>query len=234
MSRVARIVVPGFAHHVTQRGNRRADIFETDEDREAYLRFLKLYCDRRGLAVWAYCLMPNHIHLIVVPETAASLGEGLRDAHTVYAMYFNSRTQLSGHVWQGRFFSCPLDESYLWAAVRYVELNPVRAALVERAEAYRWSSAAAHCGLREDAVLSTAFPPTGVIGDWAAWLQEPLEDEDETYTTLRRQTHTGRPCGSSKFLDQLEQLLSRILRPKPRGRPRKKTTTFNDNNNQNK
>lgn len=202
---------------MTQRGNRRADIFETDQDRETYLRFLKKYCGRRELSVWAYCLMSSHVHLVVVPEKESSLGEGLRDTHTVYAMYFNTRTQMSGHVWQGRFFSCPLAESHLWAAVRYVELNPVRAAMVERAETYPWSSAAAHCGLCEDPVLSTAFPPVGVIEDWAEWLQESLEDEDATYTAIRQQTHTGRPCGPSKFLDQVEQLLGRTLHPKPRG-----------------
>ncbi len=188
-----------------------------DEDREAYLRFLKQYCDKRALSIWAYCLMSNHVHLVVVPQNKSSLSEGLRDAHTVYAMYFNSRTQLSGHVWQGRFFSCPLDESYLWAAVRYVELNPVRAQIVERADTYRWSSAAAHCGLRQDAVLSTAFPPAGVIDDWSTWLHEALDDEEETYTSISRRTRTGRPCGSSEFLDQVEQLLDRTIRPKPRG-----------------
>ncbi|MCD6287707.1 MAG: transposase [Candidatus Hydrogenedentes bacterium] len=109
---MARIVVPGFPHHVTQRGNRRADIFERGGDREAYLRFLKKCCDKRGLSVWAYCLMSNHVHPVVVPGRESSLSEGLRDAHTVYAMYFNSRTQMSGHVWQGRFFSCPLDDSH--------------------------------------------------------------------------------------------------------------------------
>ncbi len=217
MSRVARIVVPGFPHHVTQRGNRRADIFETDRDREAYLRFLKKYCEKRELAVWAYCLMSNHVHLIVVPERESSLSEGLRDAHTVYAMYFNSRTQLSGHVWQGRFFSCPLDEAYLWTAVRYVELNPVRAAMVERAEAYPWSSAAAHCELRKDDVLSAVFPPAGVIDDWAEWLHEPIEDDDQAYTSIRRQTRTGRPCGSPRFLDQVGELLDRALHPRPPG-----------------
>ena len=102
MSRVARIVVPGFPHHVTQRGNRRPDVFETDRDREAYLRFLKQYADRRALSVWAYCLMTNHIHLVVVPRKEGSLGQALLDAHTVYAMYFNSRTHLSGNVWQAR------------------------------------------------------------------------------------------------------------------------------------
>lgn len=188
MSRVARIVVPGFAHHVTQRGNRRADVFETDEDRHAYLRFLTQYADKHGLSVWAYCLMTNHVHLVVVPEREDSLAKALRDAHTVYAMRFNTRTRLSGHVWQGRFYSCPMDETHLWTAVRYVERNPVRAGLVSRAEDYPWSSAPAHCGdcpppcdegaspgLSQpascrsggDPLLSKEFPPPGVVPDWA-------------------------------------------------------------------
>ena len=195
-------------------------MFEVDADREAYLRVLKRYADGHGLAVWAYCLMRNHVHLLVVPQREESLGLALRDAHTVYAMHFNARTELSGHVWQGRYWSCPLDEAHLWAAVRYVERNPVRAGLVERAEAYRWSSAAGHCGSRSDPVLSNEFPPAGVIGDWSAWL---AEGEDETATTaVRRGTRTGRPCGSPKFLDQLEGLLDRVLRPKKRGRKPKK------------
>jgi putative transposase len=144
----------------------------------------------------------------------------MRDTHTVYAMYFNSRTRLSGHRWQGRFYSTPLDENHLWAAVRYVEMNPVRAGMVERAEAHPWSSAAAHCGLRDDPVLSADFPPAGVVEDWRAWLRDGPQDID-THDTIRKQTRTGRPCGSPKFLDQLEDLLGRLLRPKKSGRPRK-------------
>ena len=136
MSRVARIVVPGFAHHVTQRGNRRDDVFYTDDDRRAYLRFLRQYAERHGLSIWAYCLMTNHIHLVAVPQREDSLAKALHDAHTVYAMRFNTTTKQSGHVWQGRFYSCPLDESHLWAAVRYVERNPVRAGLVAHAADY--------------------------------------------------------------------------------------------------
>ncbi len=220
MSRVARVVVPGFPHHITQRGNRRADVFETDADRKAYLRFLKKYAEKRGLDIWAYCLMTNHIHLVAVPKTEEALGFAMRDTHTVYAMYFNSRTQLSGHLWQGRFYSTPLDENHLWAAVRYVEMNPVRAGMVERAEEHPWSSAVAHCGLCEDSVLSAEFPPPGLVRDWSAWLRSGAED-DAAYDTIRKQTRTGRPCGSPKFLDQLENLLGRVLRPKKPGRPKK-------------
>jgi len=220
MSRVARIVAPGFPHHVTQRGNRRADVFERDADYQAYLGFLRQYAEKRGLSVWAYCLMTNHIHLVAVPDREESLGQALRDAHTVYAMYFNSRTGQCGHVWQGRFFSCPLDEAHLWAAVRYVEGNPVRAGLVARAEDYAWSSAAAHCGLRTDVVLSDEFPPAGVVEDWSGWLHAG-HDDDDAHERIRRQTRTGRPCASSKFLDHLEHLLQRTVRPRKGGRPRK-------------
>jgi len=216
MSRVARVVVSGFPHHVTQRGNRRADVFEVDADREAYLRFLEQYADRHGLAVWAYCLMTNHVHLVVVPVREQSLGLALRDAHTVYAMYFNTRTKLTGHVWQGRFHSCPMDQSHLWAAVRYVERNPVRAGLVKRAEQYPWSSAAPHCRLRHDALLSDDFPPPGVINDWKQWLSGG--EDEEAVDRIRAHTHTGRPCGSPTFVDQLENLLQRALRPNKRGR----------------
>jgi len=164
--------------------------------------------------------MTNHIHLVALPKTEAALGFAMRDTHSVYAMYFNSRTQLSGHVWQGRFYSTPLDENHLWAAVRYVEINSVRAGMVERAEEYPWSSAAAHCGLRDAPVLSVDFPPAGVVEDWQAWLRDGPEESD-AYDAIRKQTRTGRPCGSPKFLDQLEALLGRALRPKKPGRPRK-------------
>ncbi len=113
MSRVGRVVIAGFPHHITQRGNRRADVFVSDGDRLAYLCFLQRYTARHGLALWAYCLMTNHVHLVAVPLREESLARALRDAHTVYAMRFNAQTQSSGHVWQGRFYSCPLDEAHL-------------------------------------------------------------------------------------------------------------------------
>ena len=232
MSRVARIVAPGFAHHITQRGNRKMDVFETDDDRLAYLRFLKKYVTRHNVSIYAYCLMTNHVHLVAVPGDEASLGKALRDAHTVYAMYFNTRTALSGHVWQGRFHSCPLDAQHLWAAVRYVERNPVKAGLVERAEQYRWSSAAAHCGLCRDELLSLDFPPPGVIEDWSAWLAQG--EEMSVVEHIRQQTRTGRPCGSDAFLDQLENLLNRTVRRKKPGRKPKRPPPATQHQSDNK
>ena len=218
---MARIVVPGFPHHVTQRGNRQANVFETDSDRQTYLRFLETHCAKRGLSVWAYCLMTNHVHLVVVPKDETALSVALRDAHTNYAVYFNSRRDQSGHLWQGRFFSCPLDKSHRWAAVRYVEQSPVRAGMTGRAEDYPWSSAAAHCGRRNDSVLSAEFPPPGVIEDWSEWLNAGREAVNAN-AYIRTQTKTGRHCGSSDFVDELEERLGRSLRPKKRGRPSKK------------
>jgi putative transposase len=131
-------------------------------------------------------------------------------------MRFNAQTQTSGHVWQGRFSSCPLDEAHLWAAVRYVERNPVRAGLAARAEEYRWSSAAAHCGLAAKGLPSGEFPPPGVVEDWSAWLTR--EDDAAAIGRIRQQTNTGRPCGSSAFVERLEGLAGRSLRPARRGR----------------
>jgi len=202
MARVARIVVPDHPHHVTQRGNRRDRVFDTAADALTYLRLLRHHTGQLGVDVWAYCLMPNHVHLVAVPHEEAALSLALRNVHSRYAMYFNQKRRLDGHLWQGRFFSCPLDEQHLWTAVRYVERNPVRAGFVELAEAYRWSSAAAHCGLRQDTLLSSQFPPPGVIPDWSQWLRE-ADVEDERM--LRKDTKTGTPCGGNEFMEQIRK-----------------------------
>ena len=222
MARLARIVVPGLPHHVTQRGNRRMEIFFTPEDRQVYLALLRKYLERHGLQVYAYCLMTNHLHLVAMPSTQVALSRTLRDTHTAYASYINRREGVSGHLWQGRFFSSVLEDAHLWAAVRYVERNPVRAGLVTQAIDYPWSSAAAHARGTTDPVLSRGFPPPGVIKDWGVWLQD---EEEQASTYLRRQTNTGRPCGGPSFLTALEDLLQRRLQPLTRGRKTRKTMT---------
>ena len=146
-------------------------VFSDDADRERYCSLARHYAGRHGVDVWAYCLMPNHVHFVAVPKAETSLARWLRDAHTAYAHHVNRRQQENGHLWQGRFFSCVLDEAHLWAAVRYVERNPVKARLVRKAEAYAWSSAPAHCGRRSDPLLAPDFPPAGVVKDWSAFLR---------------------------------------------------------------
>ncbi len=154
MPRLARTVCAQVPHHITQRGNRREDIFFTDEDRQAYLDWLKEYAEKYEVAILAYCLMTNHIHLIAVPATETGLQQVLKPLHMRYAQRFNRTRGWKGHVWQGRFFSSALDDDYLWAALRYVERNPVRAKMVRKAENYHWSSAGGHCGLRPDSLLT--------------------------------------------------------------------------------
>jgi len=163
------------------------------------------------------------MHLVVVPRTEASLAAALKPLHMRYAQHVNRTQGLGGRLWQGRFFSCPLDEEHLRAAVRYVERNPVRAGVVRRAEVYRWSSAAAHCGLRVDGVLSDPCDLTSDLTpeQWRQWLPQPWEAEDEMIARLRQCTRTGRSAGGARFLARLEALVGRVLRPRKVGGPRK-------------
>lgn len=220
MVRMSRIVVPGCPHHVTQRGNRGQEVFLDDEDRRVYLGLVRRYAEKHHLAIWAYCLMSNHVHFVVVPAQENSLALTFHGAHTLYAMHFNTRTGDGGHLWQGRYYSTPMDDEHLWAAVRYVERNPVRAKMVAHAADYEWSSAQGHCGLRRDPLLDAAFPPPGQVQDWAEWLTNASEDND-AMTRLRRMTRVGRPCGGHDFLLALEEGLGRrVRRRKPGPRPK--------------
>lgn len=219
MPRSARVTIAGQPHHITQRGNRGLDIFVREGDQERYLEFLQLYTERHGLTVLGYCLMTNHVHLIAVPETEGSLGDALRAAHARYAQMLNTREDWVGHLWQGRYFSCPLDEAHYWAALRYIEQNPVRAGLVKRAEAYRWSSAAAHCGLRQDPLVSAALPEGVTPRAWRTRLNQPLGEVDIEQLTSR--TRAGLPCGDDDYVAAVSEQVGRSLVLRPPGRPRK-------------
>lgn len=218
MARRARIVVPGFPHHVSQRGNRKANVYLDREDRQFYLSALKEYSSAYGTELYSYCLMTNHIHLIAVPEAKELLSRCMHDLNGHYAGYFNKKYGHNGHLWQARFYACVLDTDHLWTAVRYVEQNPVRAKMVAVAEEYPWSGAAAHCGLKEDPLLSKRFPPNGLVVDWSAWLKTGLPDED--LRVIRDSTWKGIPCGTAAFLESLESLLGISLVPRKRGRPK--------------
>ena len=215
MARLARVVVPGVPHHVTHRGNRKESVFFDDVDRRRYRAMLATCLDKHSVELWAYCLMSNHIHLVLVPAEPEALGRFIHDVQSPYTTYVNQRQGLCGHLWQGRFFSCPMDDVHLWAAVRYVERNPVRAGLTERADDYLWSSAPGHCGHCADPLLSGDLEKAGPIGDWAAWLQD---QDDAEVQRLRRCTRTGRPLGSERFVARLENLLGRPLTKRKPGR----------------
>jgi len=224
MPRIARVSVEGLPHHVTQRGNYRQVVFEDDEDRAAYLEFLKVYKERYGLEVWAWCLMDNHVHLVAVPLEADSLSKTLHMTHMRYAAYANRRHGRQGHLWQGRFYSCVLDGGHVATAVRYVERNPVRAGMVRKAEKYRWSSARAHVERQSDGICDESLPMDdlleGLRGGWSAWLRQV--DDAEEVERLRKGTMTGRPVGGPGFVAKVERKLGRRVRSLGRGRPRKR------------
>jgi putative transposase len=224
MARLPRVVIPDIAHHVTQRGNARQVILGHNADRIAYLELLRHYSEFYGLSLLGYCLMSNHVHLIVIPHSATALSHTLKQTHGRYASYWNARESSSGHVWQGRFYSCPLDESHLWRALRYVELNPVRAAMASSPESWLWSSAAAHCTPDAPARMLDMQPwqKRWTVSEWAKYLQAGESDVD--LNALRHCTHTGRPLGSAEFVTQLEHTILRPLAPQKGGRPKKRAT----------
>jgi putative transposase len=214
---MARVVVPGVPHHVTQRGNRRENVFFVRSDYRRYLKLLADYAADHAVELLAYCLMPNHIHLVAVPAQSGSLSAMLKPVHLRYAQHVNRSQGFTGRLWQGRFYSCPLDASHAEAAIRYVERNPVRAGLEARAVSYEWSSAAPHAGLRRDRILAPDISKWLSVDDWCAWLTE--EDDDEQIRLLRGFTRTGRPLGRDGFVEQLEHESGRRLHALPRGRP---------------
>jgi REP-associated tyrosine transposase len=218
MARFARVVIADVPHHVTQRGNARQVILETDADRITYLGLLRQYAELHGLSLLGYCLMSNHVHLIAVPRSADGLAQTLKQAHGRYAAYWNARQSLSGHVWQGRFYSCPLDEGHLWEALRYVELNPVRASMVEAAEQWRWSSAGAHCGRMPAGAILEMEPwqSRWTPAEWAVFLA--AAESPGELDMLRRSTHTGRPLGTPEFVAALERSTLRRLAARKAGR----------------
>jgi len=221
MARVARIVAPGLPHHVTQRGNNRCQVFFSDNDRRFYLLALMKYQRKCGVAVWGYCLMDNHVHVIAVPERAESLARCFAGTNLVYTQYINRGQRRSGRLWQNRFFSCPVDkDDYLWQVLRYVETNPVRAGLAQHPWDYAWSSARAHVMGDTDPVVCEPD-----------WVRDELrrigyrrylgQEAPAGMRDIRRKTATGRPLGSKEFVDELELRLGRRLAPDRPGRPRR-------------
>jgi len=217
MGRIARIIVPGHLHHVAQRGVRRMPVFFNDEDRDLYTRLLRKFGLMHGLEFAAYSWMTNHVHLVAVPARHESLARGIGDSHKTYTRIINKRENWKGYLWQGRFFSCPLEGAYLLDAIRYVENNPVKAKIVKRAEDYPWSSARTHVYGADDDLLATRFMDIKAFGvrDWADFLAK--QDDEEQEKKIAKHLRTGRPLGSDAFIEELERLTGRVLKRKPPG-----------------
>jgi putative transposase len=215
MPRIARVVVPQLPHHVTQRGNRREPIFFRPGDQVVYRKLLGEQTRKARVEVWAYCLMPNHVHLIATPNDEYGLALAIGEAHRRYTAFVNAREGWTGHLFQSRFASVVMDEDHLVNAVRYVSLNPVRAGLCSRAEDWPWSSARAHLGRADDA-LATVRPLLDRIDDFAELLR-PENADSPAFAALRKAESSGRPLGSNEFVARMEQRLGRSLSRRPPG-----------------
>ena len=219
MARLARIVAEGMPHHVVQRGNRRQRVFFNDSDKQEYLKLLKESVVKHGVKVWAYCLMDNHVHLIVVPGHKEALAQCIGWVHKQYTRMVHFREGWRGYLWQGRFSSFVLDEGHVYAAVRYVERNPVRAGLVSKAHDFEFSSAARRAQGSKDGLLSD-FYLMEQVRDWKEYLSQA--DAEGDLKLMRKHGVTGRPLGSKEFLEKLTKKLGVDLTPKKPGPKRKR------------
>ena len=214
MPRMARVVIPGIPHHITQRGVRSMKVFFSDQDRYEYLQLLRQQGSLHGLHFASYVLMDNHTHLIAIPDREDSLRRAVGEAHRRYTLGINRRLEKKGFLFQGRPFSCPMDEGYFRTALRYVERNPVRAKIVSQPWEYPWSSARYHTGfLSTDPLIDVDCH--SVLGvNYEEW-REFLQTDSQDVESLQKKTKTGRPCGNKSFVDGLERITGRILHPRP-------------------
>jgi len=218
---MARVVAEGMLHHITQRGNRGQPTFFFDDDYQAYLNLMAEWCGKYEVDIWAYCLMPNHIHLIAVPEKAENLRLAIGEAHRRYTRRINFREGWRGHLWQERFSSFVMDARYLVACVRYIENNPVRAKLAKSPDKWPWSSALAHMAEKNDTLVNVEPVLSIINGDWRQFLAGVFSNEE--LEEIRKHSRTGRPLGSSAFVESLEHKLGRKLKPqKPGRKPKEK------------
>jgi putative transposase len=213
--------MPDIAYHVTQRGVNRENVFYSELDRKTYLHLVEDQLQETGVRVLAWCLMTNHVHWVVVPDREDSLSVLFRRVHGRYAQYLNAKRRRTGHLWQNRFFSCPVAAEREEIVLRYVEWNPVRAGMKQRAEEYKWSSAAAHLSGPEGEGIPildwTYWSERGGASEWRRRL-DVVEDVRDVQR-LRRATYAGAPFGPLGFVEIMEDRFGRQWLGS--GRPRK-------------
>lgn len=223
MPRPHRIQLPGIAHHVTQRGNQRSQVFFQPEDYSLYLNLLRRHARQSGVSISAYCLMPNHVHLIATPSSDDGLSRLMQRLQSDYSRWLNLKLDRSGHNWQSRYYAAPLDEHHFWAAMVYVEQNPSRAHLVNAASQWQWSSARAHLADSDEQWLDlTIWRQSTSPAFWRSALKRGLRDA-ALLERIRDSTRCGKPIGDDQFTEKISRELNIDLRPRPKGRPRKVT-----------
>lgn len=218
MPRVARLIIPGYLYHVTQRGNFRQNVFEEDQDRAVYLKYIHESSKKADVKIYAYCLMDNHVHFVVRPYQKNSMAELFKLAHMKYAHYFNRKKRRKGHLWQGRFYSCMVVDLHVKEVFRYVENNPVRAGMVKRAWQYSWSSARAHLGKKYSIIELADISEYLDIKSWKKYL---MQTEGEGFLKMVRDgTRKGLVLAPAKFIDTIEIQFGIKINRKSRGRPK--------------
>jgi putative transposase len=215
MARQARIVIAETPHHVTQRGNRGEKIFFEKSDFETYVDLLREQCEDKGVAIQAYCLLPNQIHLIAVPRSEGALASAIGETHRRYTVHINGKNDWRGHLFQDRFFSYAMDERFMLRAARFIENLPVVSGIAPRADNYLWSSAKCHVRLGENPLVKEKVVLKS-MPDWAAYLERPMDPTE--MDAIRLHLQTGRPRGNDGFIDAVEQTIGRTVRPQKRGR----------------
>ena len=203
------MIVPGVAVHVVQRGNNRADCFADDADCRVYLANLRALAPRAGCDVHAYCMMTNHVHLLLTPQLARACSGLMKDLGQRYTQYFNRRHGRSGTLWEGRFRSCMVESSrYVLACYRYIELNPSRARMVDHPSDYHWSSYAVNAGMRSDPLLTPHCEYLAIAGEstsrhtaYRSLVEEGVETS--LLLAIRRATSRGEPLASDGFTESL-------------------------------
>jgi len=224
MPRIARIVGAGYPHHVTQRGNNRQDIFWDDEDRFFYLKLLKKYSLECHCIIHAFCLMLNHVHLLIVPKKENSLGKMMQKVSLVYTQYINKKYTRTGRLWECRFYSSLIDrEFYLLAACSYIEMNPVRAKLVKKPQQYKWSSVKVNINLEK--TFDFIEPIWQNYIDQKEYVNFLTKRDEGIENKIRNSTFSGKPIGDENFLEIVSKKFGRDVTQKKMGRPRIKVGT---------
>jgi len=220
MARIARVVAPEYPHHIIQRGNNRAKIFSAVKTRKKYLGLLRDYAKKHQVSVLAYCLMSNHVHLLIKPRQSESLAKLMQGVSQAYTKYINRRYKRTGRLWESRYYSCVIDkESYLWMAARYIEQNPVRARIVKQAEDYSYSSARAHILNEPDEVLNEELFSKDERPEYIRFLKAKVSDDE--LRQIRITVSTGRPLGHKSFISRLARTLKVDFTKRAPGRPHK-------------
>ncbi len=220
MPRIARIVGVGLPHHIVQRGNNKERVFQDKEDFETYLSLLRKYSEEKEIALGAYCLMSNHVHLLVRPLEDRALPKMMQGVALCYTQYFNKKNRRTGRLWECRYSSTVVDEErYLWAVTSYIENNPVRAGVVKKPDDYKYSSARAHLLGQRDGLLKDTVFDRGELSEYKRLMNK--EQNQEMLEEIRGKTRLGKPLGDERFLTVLSEKLGRALDFRSKGRPRK-------------